>query len=69
MATIEAVVRPIPPKKAAQETLQNWNKTVASTPARVVRVDSVEALQAVVRDADGHPSPLLAVGSLRECWG
>ncbi len=43
--------------------LQNWNKTLATQPAMVVKASSVKDVQRVVLDTQAYPSPVSAVGS------
>jgi FAD/FMN-containing dehydrogenase len=48
---------------AANQEVHNWGKDIWSNPAVVVTPNSVEELQAIMRDRDTYPSPVRAVGS------
>jgi hypothetical protein len=43
--------------------IHNWGKDIYSYPTVVVTPESVEAIQAIMRDKDRYPAPVRAVGS------
>lgn len=44
--------------------LQNWMKTTTTIPNQLVEVDSIEQIQAIVKDAEKYPSPIRPAGSI-----
>jgi FAD/FMN-containing dehydrogenase len=44
-------------------TLTNYDGSIVTTPRQLVRPESVEELQAVLRQPDRYPSPVRAMGS------
>src|SRR3982751_6319016 len=44
-------------------TVTNYDGSLASTPKRLVRPDTVEQLQHILRHRDEYPSPVRAMGS------
>jgi hypothetical protein len=44
-------------------TIQNYDGSIVAAPQQIVRPESVDALQAILRDRDAHPSPVRAMGN------
>lgn len=44
-------------------TIQNYDGSIVAAPQQIVRPESVDALQQILRDRDRYPGPVRAMGN------